>query len=98
MCDHIGHRRVVVWEPVDHVLTVTNVHERIEPAAARQPPEPGLLDRILVGPQVARRRVLRESLFAEGRRHLESVCPQGLALEIDRRVLEAFVARSGLRR
>ncbi len=34
--DDVGHRRVIAGKPVDHVLTVADVHERVRRAAARR--------------------------------------------------------------
>ena len=62
--DDVGHRRVIAGKPVDHVLAVADVDERIACRAALELPRPRLLARILVRPQISARRRLRRRFLA----------------------------------
>src|SRR5262245_10519896 len=83
MLNNRWHRRMIVGKPVDHVLTIAYIDERICGIASRQAPGSGLLDRIFVRTQVSGRRVLRKCLFAGKRRPVEAIGPEWFLIEPD---------------
>src|SRR5438552_2767281 len=98
MSDDIRHGRMIIRKPVDHVLAVAYVHQRIACTASFEPPGPHLLAGIFALSQVPVRRVLRPSFFAGGRSLIETVCPQRFLLEVDwSQVGARFVVRRCLR-
>ena len=59
MRDHVGHRRVIAGKPVDDVLTIPDVYQRVRGGTPVDLPRLRLFDRILIRTQVPRRRRLR---------------------------------------
>jgi hypothetical protein len=99
--DHVGHRRMVAWEPIDYILAVADVHERKGRIASVKTARLRLLGRVLVRSEVSAWRGLGKRFFTGLRRLFEAVRPQRLMFEGDRRNFDAsfFVAgRFGSRR
>jgi len=73
---------MILWKPVDHILTIANVHQRVFRVTAFQGAQPCLFARIFIRAQVSVGRCLRFGGLARLSRFLESVCPQRLVLQI----------------
>ena len=82
--DRRHRRRMILREPVDHVVAVAHVDERVGRAAAAGLARPRLLGRIFVRPQISGRCGLRRRFVAGFRHGVEPVGPQRLAVELDR--------------
>ena len=84
MLNDVGHRRVVAGKPIDDVLSVTYVNERVFCIAPFQIPEPRLLGLVFIRAQIPIRRRLGLRRFPRHSDGVESVRPERFQFEGDR--------------
>src|SRR6516162_5021345 len=97
MHDYIRHRRrMIVWKPVDYILSVTDIDKRIARFTSFELSKARLLGLIFIRPQVSIRWILRFCDFTRFASLIETVSPDRFVCEFDRGESELRVWSSRL--